>query len=126
MRGKNIITGKSGEELAVSFLEDNGYKVIARNYRNKLGEIDIIARDKDTISFVEVKTRSSDKWGVPAEAMSSFKQRQIAKTALVYLKENNLLGKKARFDLVSVLCAGGSPQVEILKNAFELGGEFVY
>lgn len=126
MRTNNLITGRAGEKLAAELLKKSGYKIIAANYRNKFGEIDIIARDKDTIAFVEVKARSSDKYGLPAEALSAFKQRQIAKTALGYLKEKRLLDKKARFDLVSVLYSGEQPQIQILKNAFELGAEFVY
>ncbi|MGE5197812.1 MAG: YraN family protein [Deltaproteobacteria bacterium] len=118
--------GKSGEEAAADFLKENGYKILARNYRLKLGEIDIVAEEKDTVCFVEVKTRSSYKFGLPQEALSNFKQRQIGKVALVYLKAHGLLNKKARFDVVSVECLADEPRINLIKNAFELNPNFTY
>lgn len=126
MRRENLSTGKSGEKLAADFLRKSGYKIIATNYRNRLGEIDIIARDKDTLCFVEVKTRTSDRYGSPKEALSYSKQRHMAKAALFYLKEKGLLEKRARFDLVSITGIKEKPQFELLQNAFELDREFVY
>ncbi len=126
-RGHDRISlGKRGESWAVSELENKNYKILARNYRTRLGEIDIIAKDKDTICFVEVKTRSSDLRGLPAESVSFSKKRQIAKAALGYLKENRLLNHKARFDVVSVDCSEGVPKIELLKDAFELDSHFIY
>jgi putative endonuclease len=123
---KHLCTGKSGEELAMGFLKENGYKILARNYKTKLGEIDIVAREKDAYCFVEVKTRRSDRFGLPQEAVLNTKQKQIAKSALVFLKENKLLGKRARFDVVSVLYSQGSPRMSLIKNAFELNERFTY
>lgn len=125
MSKENLFLGKSGEETAVTLLKANGYKILSRNYKTKIGEIDIVARDKDTISFVEVKTRHSDRFGLPQEAISHLKQRQISKAALIYLKDNNLLNKKARFDVVSVLFSGKEPKMDLIKNAFELEASFV-
>ncbi len=125
MSKENLLLGKTGEETAVSLLKENGYKILARNFKTKIGEIDIIARDKDTISFVEVKTRHSDKFGLPQEAISSSKQRQISKAALAYLKDNNLLNKKARFDVISVILSGDEPKIDLIKNAFELEANYV-
>ena len=125
MSKENLLLGKTGEELAASLLKENGYKILARNFKTKIGEIDIIARDKDTISFVEVKTRHSDKFGLPQEAISRPKQRQISKAALAYLKYNNLLNKKARFDVVSILFSGKEPKMDLIKDAFELEGSYV-
>jgi len=122
----NILLGRSGEDLAVEFLKKSGYKILARNYRNYTGEIDIIARDKEIIVFAEVKTRTSDKCGFPAEAVGSFKQRQISRTAVIYLKENNLLHKSARFDIISVLCLPQNEKIDLIKNAFELDKKFIY
>jgi len=122
---QNLFLGKSGEEIATSLLKENGYKILARNFKTKIGEIDIIARDKDTISFVEVKTRHSDKFGLPQEAISSSKQRQISKAALAYLKDNNLLNNKARFDVVSVIISQNQPKIDLIKNAFELEERYV-
>ena len=111
--------GASGEQRAVKALEAAGYKLIARNYRTPLGEVDIIAKDKDTLCFIEVKTRMSGRIGLPQEAVSFQKQRQITKAALVYLKEKKLFDVKARFDVVSVVGIE-PPKIKIIKSAFEL------
>jgi putative endonuclease len=123
---QDLYLGKKGEEIAVGLLKENGYKILIRNYKTKLGEIDIIAFDKDTICFIEVKTRQSDRFGLPSEAISGSKQRQISKVALMFLKEKGLLDKKARFDVVSILYSKDKPQVDLIKNAFELDNDFVY
>lgn len=124
---EHIYLGKSGEETAVNLLKENGYKILARNYRTKLGEVDIVALDKDTLCFIEVKTRHSDRFGLPKEAVSASKQRQISKVALLFLKENNLLDKKARFDVVSVIYSQKQrPRLDLIKDAFELDKSFSY
>ena len=126
MSKQNLYLGKSGEELAVDLLRENGYKIIARNYKTKLGEIDIVAYEKDTVCFIEVKTRRSDKFGFPQEAILRTKQRQISKVALGFLKDKNLLDRNARFDVVSVVFAGDEPKLDLIKNAFELDQRFIY
>ncbi len=126
MSKQSLYLGKSGEELAVDLLRQNGYKIIAKNYKTKLGEIDIVANEKDTVCFIEVKTRSSDRFGFPQEAILRNKQRQISKAALQFLKDNNLLDKNARFDVVSVVFAGEKPRLDLIKNAFELDQKFTY
>lgn len=126
MSKQNIYIGKQGEEAAVSLLRENGYKILLRNYKTKLGEIDIIATDRDTFCFIEVKTRNSLKAGQPQEAVSGPKQRQISKAALMFLKQNKLLDKKARFDVVSVEYLQGSPKLNLIKDAFELSAHFTY
>jgi len=125
MSNQNLTLGKSGEELAVSLLKENGYKIIERNFRTKIGEIDIVAWDKDTISFVEVKLRNSDRFGLPQEAITAFKRRQISKAALIYLKQKNLLDKKARFDVVSIILSKEGSKTDLIKNAFELEAGYV-
>ena len=122
---QNLYIGKSGEEVAVNFLKENGYKILIRNYKTRLGEIDIIASDRDTFCFIEVKTRNSDRFGSGLEAISGFKQRQISKVALLFLKDNNLLNKKARFDVVSVTYSNEGPKLDLIKNAFELEERYV-
>jgi len=122
----NLYLGRSGEEAAANFLKKNGYKILARNYKSRLGEIDIIAKDKDTLAFIEVKTRLSDKFGLPQEAVMKSKQRQISKAALSFLKEKNLLHEKARFDVVSVEYSQDKPKLDLIKNAFELDKSFTY
>lgn len=118
----NLDLGKSGENKAVKFLKDKGYEILLRNYRTKIGEIDLIAKDRNIVCFIEVKTRSDNKFGLPVESITSTKQRQIIKTATVYLKENNLLEKRVRFDVVSVVGRGEEEKIEVIKNAFSLDG----
>lgn len=125
MSKEHLYLGKSGEELAAGLLKENGYKILLRNYKTKLGEIDIIAKDKGTVCFIEVKTRHSDRFGLPFEAISTFKQRQIAKVALLFLKRNNLLERKARFDVVSIVYWKDRPKLDLIKDAFELDGRYV-
>ena len=125
MSKEHIYLGKSGEETAAGLLKKNGYKIIVRNYKSKLGEIDIIAKDKDTYCFIEVKTRHSDRFGMPSEAVLKSKQRQISKAALMFLKQNNLLDKKARFDVVSIIYSKDRPHLDLIKNAFELDERYV-
>jgi putative endonuclease len=122
----NLISGKSGEDIAVGFLGKNGYKILARNYKNKFGEIDVIAKEHGTICFLEVKSRYSKRFGAPQEAVTGRKQRQISRAALCFLKENNLLGSSARFDVVSVISASYTHKIELFKNAFELEQKFSY
>lgn len=112
--------GQEGESIAVGHLKKNGYKILEQNYRNMLGEIDIVAKDRDTLVFVEVKTRRSYQYGHPKWAVTPRKQRKISMVALYYLKENRLSHRKARFDVVTVLDRQEKPVVEIIKNAFDL------
>lgn len=123
---EHLYLGKKGEDLAVKLLENNGYTILRRNHKTKLGEIDIIARDKEALCFIEVKTRLSDKFGLPQEAVSALKQRQISKVAVQFLKENRLLEKKARFDVVSIVYSAKAPQLDIVKDAFELDARYIY
>ena len=95
--------GKSGEETVAEYLKKKGYTIVVVNYRCKVGEIDIIARDDSVLVFIEVKTRSDLKYGLPAEAVTPRKQRQISRAAQWYLTEKKLLDVPARFDVISVL-----------------------
>lgn len=124
MTKEHLYLGQSGEEAAVSFIKRNGYRIITKNYKSKLGEIDIIARDKGTICFIEVKSRKTDRYGLPQEAVSMDKQRHISRAALLFLKEKNLLNKKARFDVISIIYNEGIPKLGLIKNAFELDARF--
>ncbi|MBU1869882.1 MAG: YraN family protein [Candidatus Omnitrophica bacterium] len=126
MSRERLDLGRAGEELAAGFLESKGYRILRRNFKNKLGEIDIIATEKEVYCFVEVKTRQSDKFGCPSEAVIASKQAQISKAALSYLKENRLLDKKARFDVVSVIYSQGASRVELIKDAFGLDERYSY
>jgi putative endonuclease len=97
----NKITGQCGEDFAVTFLKNNGYKILKRNYRNKIGEIDIIAKTNDELVFVEVKTRGSDMFGTPAEAVTYHKKKKIVNTAKYYLLKNPT-DMNIRFDIIEV------------------------
>jgi putative endonuclease len=107
------------EESACRFLQANGYRIIARKYKAKFSEIDIIAQDGATHCFIEVKARSSDRFGSPLEAVSSRKQQKIIMAAQNFLKERNLDRVSCRFDVVGVLIQEGKPSFELIKNAFE-------
>jgi putative endonuclease len=112
--------GKKGEEVALRFLKKKGYKIIEKNYVCKLGEMDIIAREKDTLVFIEVKTRTSMAFGPPQLAVNSTKQMQLSKVALYFLKEKRLEDIKARFDVVAVLLRPKGEEIELIKDAFDL------
>lgn len=103
---------KIGESLAAEHLKARGCKILAKNYRVRRGEIDIIVQDGECIVFVEVKTRRSLRFGLPQEAVTIQKQRQISKVALAYLQAQNLLDTPCRFDVIAIHL---SPQLELLK-----------
>ena len=123
MQNKQQKFGEKGESLAAWYLKKNGYKIIEQNYRTQLGEIDIIAKEKKTIVFVEVKARKSTRFGNPKWAVTPKKQRKISMVALYYLKTTNQINTKARFDVVAITSNQDQPQIEIVKNAFELAYE---
>ena len=112
--------GEKSESIAVSYLKKKGYKIVEQNYRTKLGEIDIIAKEKGTIVFVEVKSRKSKNFGNPKWAVTPQKQRKISMVALQYLKTTRQSNVKARFDVVSIIFSYDNPVIEVIKNAFEL------
>jgi len=120
MTNKQQKFGENSETLAAWFLRQNGYKIIEQNYRNRMGEIDIIAQDRKTIVFVEVKSRRSVRYGSPKFAVTPKKQRTISRVALYYLKTTNQTGAKARFDVVAIISNRDEPQIEMVKNAFDL------
>ena len=121
MLNRQQIFGKKSETEAVKHLKKLGYKIVKQNYKTKIGEIDIIARDKDTLVFVEVKARNSAKFGNPKLAVTSKKQKKISMVALQYLKSIKKSNVKARFDVVAIIKdKDGVYSVEIIKNAFEL------
>ena len=112
-------TGQLGETLAVQFLEKQGVLIVTRNFRCKLGEIDIIAQDKDTVCFIEVRTRDKD-FAEAFESVSFFKQRKLIKAALYFAKMKNLNDAKMRFDVIAVnLKKPQGEQIQIIKNAFD-------
>ena len=107
--------GGEGEAAARAYLERKGLRVIEMNFRRPTGEIDIIARQKDTLVFVEVKRRSSLRYGRPSEAVNLGKQRHILRTAQLYLQERDLADVPLRFDIVEVLPG----EIRHIENAFD-------
>ena len=112
--------GKQSELLASHYLRLSGYNVLELNYRNWIGEIDIIARDGPVLVFIEVKARKTTRFGSPKNAVTPGKQKKISKTALAYLKETGQLNSRARFDVVAIDARHDPPEIEVVKNAFEL------
>lgn len=112
--------GNRGEDLAARYLRQQGFQILARQYRTPLGEIDLIARDDGWIVFVEVKTRRSQSAGHPVEAVDRAKQAQLTRLALAYLKRKRWLDRPARFDIVAILWSDESQPPEIMhyRNAF--------
>jgi len=119
MTRRRVSLGKMGEDLAVRELERRGYAILARRYRRREGELDIVARDGVTIVFVEVKTRDGDAFGEPPEAVTALKQRRMTRTAIDYMMRHRLTGLPCRFDCVSVRVDAGRPSIEIVQNAFD-------
>ena len=120
MLNKQQQFGQTSETVAARFLKKRRYKILETNFRTRLGEIDIIAKDGDTIAFIEVKARTSDHFGNPKGAVTLQKQRKISMAALQYLKATEQSDAKARFDVVSISPRSDPPAIEIIKNAFEL------
>lgn len=112
--------GQWGEELALKEVKKRGYKCLVRNYRCPLGEIDLIARDKDSLVFIEIKTRKGSSIRYSKEAVDLRKQRQLSKVALAYMKENKCADARARFDVVAIHLDRDREEVEVIQNAFEL------
>lgn len=116
--------GYRGERAAERYLRRKGYVIVARSQRNKLGEIDLIAVDGRTVVFVEVKTRTSQQSGHPADAVDADKQQRMTRAALSYLKRHDLLENASRFDVIAVTWpeSGKRPLIEHFQNAFEATG----
>jgi putative endonuclease len=110
--------GDAGEDLAAAALKKQGYKILERNYTTPLGEIDLIARHRGELVFIEVKTRKSLRYGEPQDAVSAAKQARLRKLADYYLQRQRLGEVEVRFDVVGITVIEGDPRVEIFQNAF--------
>lgn len=120
MGKERINLGKFGEKVAAIFLKRNGYVILERNFSCLFGEIDIIAKDKEAVAFIEVRTRRSDEYGLPVESIRRAKKKKLIRTAWFYIKGRNLEDSLFRFDVVSVLIGnrGRRPEVGLIKDAF--------
>ena len=114
--------GVQGERVAEALLRERGYRILERNVRTKLGELDLVARDGDTLCFIEVKARRSAAFGMPQEAVTRQKQLHLTRAAQCYLKAKGLTGAPARFDVVAlILGPDGRPTYsDIIRHAFEV------
>ena len=120
--------GFEGERLAEKYLKRKGYKIIQKNYRCKLGEIDIIAEQNKVIIFVEVRSKHSEKLGLPQDSINTAKIGQISRAALCYIKEKKLIDQTCRFDVIAITFPTNSqePKIEHIENAFELSRRYTY
>lgn len=111
--------GDQGEEAAARYLEQHGCRILERQFRTKVGEIDIIAEKGGELIFVEVKTRRPTHFGAPAQAVGRTKQQRIFRTAFLYVQKHGFEERACRFDVIEILAAGESYTVRHYENAFE-------
>lgn len=117
-----VLAGRLGEDQAASFLKGKGYRIIGRNVRARFGELDLVAWQGKTLCFIEVKARSSERFGLPEEAVNFFKRRTLIRLAQWYLQAHpNLRAQAVRFDVVSLVVDGqGKPlRTRLIPNAFQ-------
>lgn len=124
---EHLRRGKSGEGAAKKFLQKQGLKFLAANFRSERGEIDLIFRENDCLAFIEVKTRSSEDWSRPAAAVNSERRRRLSQCALDYLRRLKNPPVKIRFDIVEVLLKDGEvSEIRHLPNTFAMAKPFRY
>lgn len=122
---RHLLLGRIGERKAVRYLRKLGFVILATNYRTPLGEIDIIAREENTLAFVEVKTRSSAHYGLPQEAVDRRKQHKLSRMAHAFLNDRGGQEMACRFDVVAVLIGAGgrTREIELIRDAFNESSE---
>src|SRR5476651_2245929 len=124
---EHLRRGELGERAAKKYLQKQGLKFLAANFRSARGEIDLIFRDADCLAFIEVKTRSSEDWGRPATAVNSERRRRLSQCALDYLRRLKNPAVKIRFDIVEVLLKDGEiGEIRHLPNTFAMSKPFRY
>ena len=120
MTQDRLTLGRLGEDAAAQYLQRKGMKILERNYRTPVGEIDLVARHRNILAFVEVKTRRGTAFGSPAEAVGPRKQRQVVQAAKWYLNDQPHVKLQPRFDVVSIIVEGSALQIEHIPGAFEV------
>lgn len=120
MSRNRVVLGIAGEDLACQELERRGYVILARRYRRRSGELDIIARDGATLVFVEVKARQDHAFGAGAEAVIALKRRRMARVAIEYMLHQHIGECPCRFDVVSIHLDDGVAAIEVFQNAFDV------
>jgi putative endonuclease len=116
--GDRSIQGIAGEKAAAQFLRRKGMKVLRRNWKGRSGEIDLIVRDGDVLVFVEVKARSSERWGAPEDAVTPAKQIHLTSAATEFVARHRVRDRLLRFDVVSVLLTDEGPVIQHFTDAF--------
>jgi len=112
--------GKDSEQLAVEYLQKEGYEILQRNYRIRSGEIDVVAKEKNTLVFIEVKSRSTTRYGHAIQSLTRQQQKRLSKTALTYMHQHKLKDQSARFDVVAIQKNQYMGiEIRLIKNAFE-------
>ncbi len=119
MTHDRLSLGRQGEDAAALYLQRMGMKILERNLRTPVGEIDLVARHRRILAFVEVKTRRSSSCGSPAEAVGPRKQRQIVQAAKWYLNDTPRHNLQPRFDVIAIVMSGDDLQIEHIPGAFE-------
>jgi len=127
-RPRHLRLGTRGENLACQFLKKNGYKILYRNFKGRTGgQIDVVCRDRDTLVFVEVKTRTREDFGRPLDAVNRKKRDRIARGGLAWLRLLDDPDILFRFDVIEVIIAEGEePRLELLQNVFSLPKPYIY
>jgi putative endonuclease len=113
-----LALGLRGEAIAARAYTRDGFRVVDRNFRCRAGEIDLVARKGDELVFCEVKTRASDRWGLPAEAVDARKQARLKRLAALWLARHKVGRVRVRFDVVSIVVRAGTPEVTHFTDAF--------
>jgi len=115
-----IAVGKIGESLAADYLQNCGHQIYKRNYRTRFGEVDLVTKQVDRLVFVEVKTRRSERYGLPQAAVTPKKQQQISAVAAHYLQVNQLFDQPCRFDVVAIRLNWQNRLIDLqhIENAF--------
>ena len=113
------LIGNTGEQAVEKWLALNNFKILARNYCIRYGEVDLIAQHDEVIAFIEVKTRKSGELGYPEEAVGTKKQMKMSQLALWYLQKKNKTDAQARFDVVAVTMSASCNEIKLIKNAFD-------
>lgn len=115
----HLLKGREGENMAANYLKKIGYKIVEKNYHCKFGEVDIIALDKEILTFIEIKTRSSRKHIPPEFTVTKRKQGKIKKTAEHYIGKHRITSRDCRFDIVAITMEKDANTINLYKNAFE-------